>query len=48
MRSLFGGGFTGPAAPVAVPVLAIVGGIAGSLAGNALAKWIVDITCAEE
>ena len=31
-------------APVTVPILSLAGGIAGSFAGDALAKWVVDIT----
>ena len=42
------GGLTGPYALVAIPVLGLVGGIVGSIGGDALAKWIVDITWAEE
>ena len=42
------GAMTGPAAPVAIPVLSLVGGIGGSFAGDYLAKWVVDITYAED
>ena len=31
-------------APVAVPILSLVGGAVGAFAGDALAKWVVDIT----
>ena len=42
------GGFAGPFAPFAIPVLSLAGGIAGSFGGDALGKWVVDITCIEE
>ena len=42
------GSFTGPLAPIAIPVLSLAGGIAGSFGGDALGKWVVDITCIEE
>lgn len=42
------GAATGPAAPIAVPVLGLVGGIGGAFGEDALGKWIVDITCAED
>ena len=42
------GAMTGPAAPVAIPVLSIMGGVGGSFAGDYLAKWVVDITYAED
>ena len=38
------GGGTGPAAPSAIPVLAIVGGIGGAFTGDAIARWVVDVT----
>ena len=31
-------------APVAVTILSLVGGAVGAFAGDALAKWVVDIT----
>jgi phage tail tape-measure protein len=33
-----------PFAPIAVPVLSFVGGIAGAFVGDALSKYIIDIT----
>ena len=42
------GALTGPAAPVAVPVLSLAGGLAGSFGGDALGRWIIDITVTEE
>lgn len=41
------GAATGPAAPIAVPVLSLVCGIGGALGGDALGRYIVDITCTE-
>ena len=32
----------------AVPVSGLVGGIGGAFGGDALGKWIVDITCEED
>ncbi|MCI1999728.1 MAG: hypothetical protein LKJ75_04050 [Clostridia bacterium] len=37
-----------PFAPIAVPVLSFVFGIAGSYVGDALSKYIIDITYTEE
>lgn len=42
------GAATGPAAPVAVPILSLVGGIGGAFGGDALGRYIVDITCTED
>ncbi|WP_312941479.1 hypothetical protein [Oscillibacter sp.] len=39
---------TGPAAFIAVPVLSLAGGIVGALGGDALGRYIVDITCTED
>ena len=42
------GMFAGPAAPVVAPALGLVGGVVGSFGGDALGRWIVDITVVEE
>ena len=42
------GAATGLAAPVAVPLLSFAGGVVGSFGGDALGRWIVDITVVEE
>ncbi|WP_312634639.1 hypothetical protein [Oscillibacter sp.] len=38
----------GPAAFITVPVLSLAGGIVGALGGDALGRYIVDITCTED
>lgn len=45
---VFAGAAAGPAAPIAVPVLSLVCGIGGALGGDALGRYIVDITCTED
>ena len=42
------GAATDLAAPVAVPLLSFAGGVVGSFGGDALGRWIVDITVVEE
>ncbi|WP_312941474.1 hypothetical protein [Oscillibacter sp.] len=39
---------TGPAAPIVIPILSLVGSIGGAIGGDALGRYIVDITCTED